>query len=263
MVRLGCYRSQLQSASPRSWHPGALARGDRRNRVSGASRLERLKPMTPDSSSSRDDGNSSWKRKRSVDPGLATVVAAFILATGGVVGIVVGRATVSGARTPAAGPTVTRTVTASPGHSTAPSTGTSSPTPSGPEQGGTVHTMAAQLVKSSGAGLDLNKGQVNLNGAGGDLIYDSNDPPGVPELISDLAEAYSLDVTSQNASKQQCLTATSTHPDAHPITNFHKGLLFCVETQYGAGIALMEQTQPLGSSKTLQLREIYWLNSSN
>lgn len=219
--------------------------------------------MTPDSSSSGHDGNSAWKRKRSVDPGLATVVAACILAVGGVVGVVVGRATVSGVRAPVAGPTVTRTVTASPVHSTAPSISTGSPVLSGPEQGGTVHTMAVPLVKSPSAGLGLDKGQVILGGAGGDLVYDSNDAPGAPELISDLAKSYSLDVTSQNASKQQCLTATSTYPDANPITNFHKGLLFCVETQYGAGTALMEQTQPLGSSKTLQLREIYWLNSSN
>jgi hypothetical protein len=123
--------------------------------------------------------------------------------------------------------------------------------------------LAVPLVHSPSAGLALDKGQVVLGGAGGDIVYDSNDAPGNPELVGDLAVGYSLDVTYGNASKQQCLTAIRTHPDANPITNFHKGLLLCVETQYGAGIALLEQTQPLGSSKTLRLRETYWLNAGN
>ena len=83
---------------------------------------------------------------------------------------------------------------------------------------------------------------------------------GAPELVNDLAKAYSLDITSPGASEQQCQTATSNHPDGNPITNLHKGLLICVAT-FGSGMALLEQTQPLGAQKTLQLREVYWPGS--
>ena len=52
----------------------------------------------------------------------------------------------------------------------------------------------------------------------------------------------------------------NTAPDANPITNFHVGLLFCVDTGH-SGIALIRQTAPLGSSNILHLQETYWPNS--
>jgi hypothetical protein len=83
-------------------------------------RSERLQLMTNDSSSPRGDGDprgnrkSRGKHKLTIDQGVATVVAACILAAGGIIGIFVGRASVSNTKhTVTAGPTVFITVTAS------------------------------------------------------------------------------------------------------------------------------------------------------
>jgi hypothetical protein len=82
---------------------------------------------------------------------------------------------------------------------------------------------------------------------------------GIPELDQEMAAAFSINVTAQNASEAQCQTATTSSPDADPITDFHVGLLFCVvPDRNNGGIALVEETKPLGSSKILYLREIYW-----
>jgi hypothetical protein len=71
--------------------------------------------VTNGSSSPWGDGNINGKRKLTIDQGLATVVAAFILAAGGVVGILIGRASVSTTKhSVTAGATVFVTVTASP-----------------------------------------------------------------------------------------------------------------------------------------------------
>jgi hypothetical protein len=47
------------------------------------------------SSTRQNRGGSSGRRKLTVDSGLATIIAAFILAAGGVVGVVIGRASAS------------------------------------------------------------------------------------------------------------------------------------------------------------------------
>lgn len=93
-----------------------------------------------------------------------------------------------------------------------------------------------------------------------DVMIGIDSNTGVPELVSDLANAYRLDITSTDTSERQCQTATSNHPDGNPITNLHKGLLICVAT-LGSGMALLEQTQPLAAQKTLQLHEVYWPGS--
>ena len=86
---------------------------------------------------------------------------------------------------------------------------------------------------------------------------------GIPELTGYNTDPYSIDVTSQNTSKQQCITATTSDPDPNPITNFHKGLLFCIQLNSGQYVALVEETQAKGSSNTLDLRETLWPVQSN
>jgi hypothetical protein len=129
-----------------------------------------------------------------------------------------------------------------------------------PGQNCKISNLSAPMGTSSGGptGINLSQGAVALNNSG-DLRFQAADD-GAPELISDEATAYSEDVTAQNASRRQCQSATTTAPDPNPITNFHTGLLFCVATS--GGIALVEQTQPLGSSKTLYLQDTYWPNTT-
>ena len=124
-----------------------------------------------------------------------------------------------------------------------------------PGQNCKVSNLSAPFSSSSSAGIDLAQGRVVL-GYGGDLTLQASDA-GTPEIIGYSATAYSEDVTAQNASRQQCQNATTTAPDANPVTNFHTGLLFCVATHSG-GIALVEQTKPLGTSNTLYLQDTYW-----
>jgi hypothetical protein len=209
-----------------------------------------------------NDGGPARKRRLAIDPGLAAIVAAVILAAGGVAGGFIGRATAP-ARTnnSVAQPTATVTVTV-PAPSSGGSTGsTGGASPSGSPQGGTARSLTAQLLPGSSVAIDLDKGLVlvNLSTGNGDFDYEGNSNTGAPELVHDQADAYSVAITSADASEQQCQTATNEHPDGIPITNFHKGLLICVATS-GGGMALLEQTQPLGAQKTLQLREVYWPN---
>jgi hypothetical protein len=68
--------------------------------------------------------------------------------------------------------------------------------------------------------------------------------------------AYSLNISAVNADENTCLSAIFEHPGSGPIMSLHKGLLFCVQAV--EGIALLEVTQNLDSSKTLHLRETYW-----
>lgn len=150
--------------------------------------------------------------------------------------------------TPPPAPTVTVTVPSS-GSSEAGSTTCL------PGQNCKVTNLSAPFSSSSSAGIDLAQGRVVL-GYGGDLTLQASDA-GTPEITGYSATAYSEDVTAQNASRQQCQNATTTAPDANPIINFHTGLLFCVATHSG-GIALVEQTKPLGNSNTLYLQDTYW-----
>ena len=109
--------------------------------------------------------------------------------------------------------------------------------------------------------IDLVHGTVLLVSTYGDLDFESSSD-GTPEIIAAGGGAvYSTDVAAANASQKQCQTATSSDPDANPITNFHKGLLFCAETN-NLDIAL-EETQPLGSDHILHLHEIFWPNPNS
>lgn len=98
-----------------------------------------------------------------------------------------------------------------------------------------------------------------LNG-NGDMQYGKS-TDGTVELIGDQASAYSTAVPTQNPGKETCQNSTASDPDPNPIANFHAGLFFCVATGYGPGIALVEETEPLGSNDVLHARELYWPNS--
>jgi hypothetical protein len=152
--------------------------------------------------------------------------------------------------TPPPAPTVTVTVPSS-------GSGGTSSASCLPGQNCKVSNLTAAIGSSGSAGIDLAQGQVVLNGLteSSHLSFQESDA-GTPELIRYIADAYSEDVTAQNASRQQCQSATTTAPDPNPITDFHTGLLFCVAM--GGGIALVEQTKPLGNSNTLYLQDTYW-----
>jgi hypothetical protein len=109
------------------------------------------------------------------------------------------------------------------------------------------------------SGVDFSQGRVLLESPWGDLEFQA-DSVGTPELTSGQDTAYSTDVTLANASEQQCQSATTSAPDADPITDFHAGLFFCVDTNTH-GIALVEETKPLDSSNTLYLKETFWPNA--
>lgn len=192
---------------------------------------------------------------------VATIAAAVIAA---VVGHAQGQSeatpgpTVTATTTVTAGPTVTVTPgTSSGGGSTG---GTSSASFPGAGQGGKVWTVTMPLSSNSVTGLDVDHGHVVLD-SNEDIDYTlSND--GTPEIVKDEAAAISLDVAAQNAGKQQCMTATTSSPDASAITGIRRGMLFCVSSYANRGVALMEVTQSLGRSQVLHLRETYWPTSS-
>jgi hypothetical protein len=112
---------------------------------------------------------------------------------------------------------------------------------------------------NSETGIIFDLGQVLLDNSEGDMDFGSNSS-GIPELSQVDAAAFSTDITAQNASKARCQTVTTSAPDANPIVDFHVGLLFCVLPSGNSGIALVEETKPLGSSNILYLKEIYWPN---
>jgi len=119
------------------------------------------------------------------------------------------------------------------------------------------YDLTAQYVNGSIAGIGVVDGSVATNG-GNDVDFRASDD-GSPEIVSYGARAYSTFVTTQNASMQQCLTATNSDPDPQPITKFYAGMLFCVVPNIvNSGVALFEETEPLDSSNTLHLHEIYW-----
>lgn len=109
---------------------------------------------------------------------------------------------------------------------------------------------------SGPTGIEFNQGQVLLN-TNADLEFEASSI-GTPELAQGSSQAYSVAVTAQNASKQHCQSATTSHPDANPIINFHTGLLFCIVPEDDSGVALVEETAPLGSSNILKLKETFW-----
>jgi len=210
-----------------------------------------------------NDGTPARKRRLTIDPGFATIVAAVILATGGVAGVFIGRATAPAkSHDPVAQPTMTVTTTVPAPNSGGGTGSTGGGSSSGSPQGGTPRSLSAQFLPGSSAAIALDKGRILVHeGFGnGDLDYKGDSNTGAPELVNDLAMAYSVDINSADASEQQCQTATNEHPDGNPITNLHKGLLICIATS-GGGMALLEQTQPLGAQQTLQLREVYWPTS--
>ena len=127
-----------------------------------------------------------------------------------------------------------------------------------PGQNCKTSNLTVPIQSGNSTAINLEQGQVVLD-SNGDLNFQAASD-GTPELTGVYANAYSLDVTAQNASRQQCQKATNTAPDPNPVTNFHTDLLVCVSV--GHGIALIRQTEPLGSSNTLHLQETYWPNSS-
>jgi hypothetical protein len=122
--------------------------------------------------------------------------------------------------------------------------------------------LTVRLSPNNGStGIDFTKGIVSINGTG-DLLYEKS-ADGTPELMNYVAQAYSTAVTSQNAGRQACMNSTESAPDSNAILALHKGLVFCVATGYNSrGIALVEETQPLGSNGILYLQEFYWPNST-
>lgn len=190
--------------------------------------------------------------------GCAAILAAVIPVLIGAIHVSTA-ANVTGTVTAPAKPPVTVTVTAPASAPTA-SGGSAPSNASVSGQGGQIRDLAVPLTDSSG--VDVDKGQVVLNGQGKDIDYTTGSSDNEPEITKDLAESYSTDVTSTKASKQQCVNAIMTHPNAGPIGPLHKGLLFCVETEGDAGIALLQVTQDVSSSKKLYLHEVYWPNAS-
>jgi hypothetical protein len=183
----------------------------------------------------------------------ATIVAALAASATGAVHISISDSSpVSVAATSKPVPTVTVTVP-SPGGSVTP-IGAGGPPPS------LVRNLSAPLSNLGQTGIELDKGQVFLGGTG-NISYEADGSTGNPEISLDQALAWSTDVDSQNASRQQCATATTEDPDANHITNIHKGLLFCVQVTDNA-FALVEVTQNLAGQKTLHLVDTYWEDPS-
>ena len=189
---------------------------------------------------------------------IATVVGGLIANGAGALHIAVAPVPTHTVKiTPAPAPTVT--VTVSSGGSGATGSATCLP-----GQNCKVWNLAVPMGNNTGSptGIAFDQGQVQLSNHGDLDFVPSND--GTAELISVEGAVLSIDVTAQDASRQQCQSATNSAPDADAITDFHVGLLFCISTGAGTGhgIALVEQNKPLGSSNTLYLQETYWPNSS-
>jgi len=183
---------------------------------------------------------------------IATIFAGLIANGTGALHISVSsEATPTVTVTPPPAPTVTVTASSS-------GSGAASPASCLSGQNCKVSNLTVSMESGGvSTAINLEQGQVKLNDTG-DLNFKAASD-GTPELTGYYA-TYSLDVTTQNASRQQCQTATNTAPDPNPITNFHTGLLVCASI--GNGIALIRQTKPLGNSNTLYLQETYWPNSS-
>jgi hypothetical protein len=196
---------------------------------------------------------------------VATIVAALIAKQSGAINI---------SLSPTAAPTVTVTAAAPTITVTARADSTATASPSGgianincpANNSCKAYDLKLGYTSTESPGIFLMSGTIEFN-AGGSDIYLEESTNGLPEIQTDNAQAMSTGVTAQDASLQQCISATTHDPDAQPITNFYKGMLFCVEVPGDGtpgdgtkGIALMEQTKPLDNSNTLYLHEIYWPN---
>jgi hypothetical protein len=184
---------------------------------------------------------------------IATVAAAFIANKAGALNISVDNkpgATVT--ITPSPAPTVTVTVS--------PNTNAPGPfrSPNCPASlGCQAWNLVVHMTPGGSTGIDFGTGTVQLQ-ANDDMYY-SKSPDGTLELTRYSASAFSTAVTPQNAGRETCQNVTASDPDPNPIANFHQGLLFCVDT--GQGVALVEETKPVGSDQILNLREFYWPKS--
>ena len=182
---------------------------------------------------------------------IATIVAGFIANGTGALHIAVAPVpTRTVIVTPVPAPTVTVTKSSVSSDAIGPASCSSG-------QNCKVWNLIVQLGSNgSSVGVNFDTGLVSQQGSG-DLDFETSNI-GIPELVQDLAASYSINVTPQTAGKQQCQSATTSAPDANPITNFHTGLVFCAAPGGTDGIALVEETQPLGSSNTLHLKDIFW-----
>jgi hypothetical protein len=185
--------------------------------------------------------------------GAATVVAALIAKGTGAIDIVSGTAsTPTVTITPKAAPTVTVTagpVTSQPGPFQAPDCQKSDDC--------RAWNLVVQMTPNGATGITFSTGTVTLDG-NGDLQYQKSSD-GIAELALQGGQAFSTAVTPGNATRSTCENVTIADPDSQPITNFHRGLLFCVYTG-DQGTALVEETAPVGSNQNLDLREYYWPN---
>ena len=113
--------------------------------------------------------------------------------------------------TPPPAPTVTVTE---------PSTGPGQVGPAGCSLGQNckVTNLIVPVDGRNATGINLQQGQVEVDSLGDLNFQVASD--GTPELTRSYPNVYSLEVTAQDASKQQCQNATNTAPDANPITNF-------------------------------------------
>ena len=206
----------------------------------------------------KQDG-SGGAVKAAVITGVATVMAALVaLLASNQAGVV----TFAGGSNP--GKIIT--ITPAPGGGTV--TVTASPVPDAPgpitmpgcpaRHDCYAYNLQVKLgsARDSFTGLDFSDGS-SMPNYPGDMSYEWNSK-GNPELAVQNASSYDV-ISSGLASKAGCSGATNSAPDADPITDFHKGLLFCVSTSLG--IALLMETQPLPSDKTLYLREEFWVST--
>jgi hypothetical protein len=225
-------------------------------------------PVTDSSPDGRTERSNARRTRR--DAWLIAVVAALI---GAAATLIVGLISNSKATidvitgsspapakvtiTPSAAPRATVTVTASP-----------VPTRPGPVT--LPGCPASQGCKGYNLVVRPNEGITFATGAlvpntQGDLNYQRSED-GALEITSLNGDSfYSIDVARSQASKQGCQALTNSDVDTHPIMGFHKGLAFCVAIRVtpGGGLALVEQTRPLGSGGTLYLTEEFWPNDNS
>ena len=182
-------------------------------------------------SSHRPQHDPSQKRRLTIDPGLASVAAAAIVAVGGLVGVLVGRATSHGTSTPR--PTVTVTVMAPAPNRGGSSGGTSTPAPTGP-------SASAQSAIRWGPGL-IRVDSVQLDsippesgaGGGGDVgYYSNNSDPGIFGILSTKVAPWK---GSTEPGESQCTSLVETQgvAGAGGFIPVQKGSIVCTITDEG------------------------------
>jgi len=105
---------------------------------------------------------------------------------------------------------------------------------------------------------DFGKG-LRLSGTTYTAHYVAAKATNKPELV--FFGEYSVNISPEDAGQNACRSAILRNPDSSPVTNLHKGLIFCVQAVLG--IALVEVTQNLDESRVLHLRETYWPTSNH